>query len=215
MPVASILKALKGVATLDEVRVAYETDHLRVRAEVKVAPDAHNRILEIEGAFVDRADGKYAGKFGRRIELVNGRFWIYHGIIELEEDYQNDGIAWEHYLRALRFYYSVLHAEKVYMDADFDGPYAWGDFGFEFTDEDWDLMLRRLEAVYRNRYGEPPSYYPESATELKHFLGPDGFEAGKEAITSVHEARASLRMTLEFNDNRTIQFLMSEGILVA
>lgn len=213
--VPSILRALRGVTTLDEVKTAFQTDHVRVRADVNVAPDAYNRILEIDGEFRDRADGKYAGKFGRRIELVNRRFRIYHGIIELEEEYQDDGIAWEHYCRAIRYYFSVLHAEMVYMDADFDGPYAWGDFGFEFTGEDWEVMLNRLEAIYRHRYGEPPSYYPETATELKHTEGPDGFEAGKEAIASIHEARGSLRMTLDFNDNRTIQFLRDEGILVS
>ncbi|HET9096698.1 MAG TPA: hypothetical protein VFN37_08555 [Candidatus Baltobacteraceae bacterium] len=213
---ANVVKALSGVCTLDDIRIAFESDHELVSADVTVEPDPHNRVIEISGVFKDRRASEWVGKFVRKIEMVDKRFRVHHSVIEIDPRYWRRGIAREHYTRAIRFYYGTLHADQVYMKADFLGPSVWGDFGFEFTEPDWDLLMRALDLVHQSHYGCPPEFYPKSATELANLIGDEGFEIGIEVIGMVHAGAkdsGGLKMVLNLDDEGTIEFLRDEGIL--
>jgi hypothetical protein len=213
--VANIVTALNAVSDLEALADAFRLDHYRVRAEVQVEADPHNYTIDVQGRFFDKKDGKEVGKFRRKIELVGKRFRVYHAVIEIDDDHADDGVAWEHYKRALRYYYAILKADKVYMDAEYDGPYTWVDFGFEFTDRDWQTMLADLERIHLSHYGEPFRHsLPVAGTAMKHLRGDDGYKIGRDAIRSVQARRGgSLRMELDFADKDTLVFLRKEGLL--
>lgn len=214
--VANVVKALSGVCTLDEMRVVFESAHPLVFADVHVEPDAHNGVIEVSGVFRARTNGEYAGKFARKIEMVGKRFRAHHSVIEIDPAYRRRGIAREQYTRAIRFYYGTLHADQVYMKADFMGPTVWGDFGFEFSESDWKLLMRGLDWVHSSHYGYAPEFHPSSATELANLIGDDGFEIGIEVINMVHAGAGDsggLKMVLNLDDEGTIEFLRDEGIL--
>ncbi len=213
LAVASITKALKGVATFEQIAAKYETDHELVFSTVEAKADGSNSSLNIVGQFLDRRSGRYVGKFVRKLQYANNAFAVHHGILEIEISYWRRGIAKGHYRRAFSLYRDILNVTRVTMDAKFMGPYVWGDFGFEFSPEDWDLMMRRFDQIHQTHCGAAAAYYRETATGLRHYRAEDGFAIGEEAIRAVHAARGTLKMVLNFNDSRSTQVLIDKGIL--
>lgn len=209
----NILDALNQVSSVDELKSAYEIDHPTVEAQVTVEPDEANGIV-VQGVFLDRKSRVQVGWFKRRITISgNGRFIIEHRYITVDAKYERHGVSRDHYTRAIRYYHNVLNAAYVTMSATYDGPYVWGDFGFEFTAKDWAILLNRFEDIYRSIYNAAPESFPESATELAHARGPDEIEVGIEAIRAVHHSKPELKMFLDLSDGDALQFLREERIL--
>lgn len=211
-----IVEALGRVSSLEELRSAFEIEHPLVTAKVDVVPRVDGKSILIEGDFIAREDSAVVGRFVRVLEAPGDWFRVYHRWINVRDDFSGNKIAWTHYSRAFRYYDGILGVKYVYMDATYDGPYAWGDLGFDFVTRDWKVLMQRLHDIYPAMCdGQPLPFEPATATGLKHLVGPNGERVGWETIRSLHEARGEMRMILLFSYEPTRKFLVEEGILEA
>jgi GNAT superfamily N-acetyltransferase len=109
-----------------------------------------NKMM-VSGNILD-SDGNYAGEFVRGIQYddLSDTFTAYHGLLELEESAQGQGIGSEFYQHNENYYLSKGF-EAIKLEAALSvGPYAWAKKGFEFDDATADDYGYDNRGAYKN-----------------------------------------------------------------
>lgn len=97
--------------------------------------DVYRNQMKVYGEIVD-FNGEYAGEFIRGIEYDSNsnKFTAYHGLLDLVDSAQGEGIGSE-FFRHNENYYLSKGFEAIKLEAALSvGPYAWAKQGFKFDD---------------------------------------------------------------------------------